>query len=125
MPLGGHVPVTVTANRISGYEGPIEVEVNNLPNGMFANPAVIAAGQDTAVVTLGAASDPALLNSAPASFQVTGRAQIAGRDVQHDAEAPKPTSATSPSSPSPGALKHCYAAHSQFVPQESVVMWFV
>jgi hypothetical protein len=43
LPLGGRVPVTVTANRISGYEGPIEVQVKNLPQGLSASPAVIGA----------------------------------------------------------------------------------
>jgi hypothetical protein len=90
VPLGGRVPVTVTANRISGYEGPIQVEVKNLPKGLTATPAVIAAGQDSTVVTIAAAQDQSLLQGLPAQLQVIGRARIEGRDVQHHADAGQP-----------------------------------
>ena len=99
VPLGGRVPVTVTANRISGYEGPIEVEVKNLPKGLSASPAVIGAGQGSAVVTVSAGSDRSLLNAAPASFQIVGRAQIEGREVQHDAESGQPLQVVSVTPP--------------------------
>ena len=99
VPLGGRVPVTVTANRISGYEGPIEVEVKNLPKGLSASPAVIGAGQGSAVVTVSAGSDRPLLNAAPASFQIVGRAQVEGREVQHDAESGQPLQVVSVTPP--------------------------
>ena len=52
VPLGGSTPMTVSVNRLQGYEGPIEVEVKGLPQGLTASKAEIAAGEDSAVVVL-------------------------------------------------------------------------
>ena len=47
IPKGGSAFVTVTANRVRGYEGPIEINVEGLPAGVKASPATIPAGQDS------------------------------------------------------------------------------
>src|SRR5207245_3207787 len=45
IPLGGSVPVKVTADRLAGYDGPIAIKVSGLPPGVTAAPATIPAGQ--------------------------------------------------------------------------------
>ena len=44
----------MTANRVRGYDGPIEINVEGLPAGITASPATIPAGQDSTVVLLSA-----------------------------------------------------------------------
>ena len=54
IPSGGSIPVTVIADRLAGYEGPIEIEVRGLPTGVTAGQATIPAGQTSTVVVLSA-----------------------------------------------------------------------
>ena len=63
VPVGGTVPVTVTAFRMDGFEGPIEVTMDALPAGLRAAPGVIAAGQTSTTIALTADSS-AKLNAA-------------------------------------------------------------
>ncbi|MDX1983296.1 MAG: hypothetical protein SFV51_23700, partial [Bryobacteraceae bacterium] len=83
VPAGGSIPLTVTALRLDGYEGPIEVSVDGLPQGLRVTSGAIGAGQMTATLILSA--DAGLSLSAAAPLRVTGRATIAGRDVVHAA----------------------------------------
>ncbi|HEV2425761.1 MAG TPA: hypothetical protein VGZ29_13110 [Terriglobia bacterium] len=80
IPRGGSVPVEVRADRLLGYQGPIEVEVKGLRQGVTASPATIAAGQDSTEVILAAASD-ASENAPPAPIEIVGRARVDGREV--------------------------------------------
>ncbi len=80
IPKGGTLPVTVTANRVPGYEGPIEIEVKGLPKGVTASPATIPAGQNSTVVVL-AASAEAAVDAPPSPIRFVGHARINGRDV--------------------------------------------
>ena len=43
IPRGGNMPLTVSADRLQGYEGPIEIEVKGLPPGVTASAAKISA----------------------------------------------------------------------------------
>ena len=80
IPKGGTALVTVEANRVQGYDGPIEITVNGLPAGVTASPATIPAGQDSTVILLTA--DPvASADAAPAAFTIVGHARINGHDV--------------------------------------------
>jgi hypothetical protein len=80
IPKGGSTYVTVNANRVQGYEGPIEISVEGLPAGVKASPATIPAGQDSTVVLLSAdASAPA--DALPAEFKIVGHAKINGHDL--------------------------------------------
>ncbi len=89
IPRGGSVPVQVRADRLQGYEGPIDIEVKGLPRGITAAPATIAAGQDSTQVILLAASDAA--ESAPAApIEIVGRARVDGREVVRKANADAP-----------------------------------
>jgi hypothetical protein len=79
IPQGGSTFVTVTANRVRGYEGPIDISVQGLAAGIKASAATIPAGQDSTVVLLTA--DPsAAIDAPPAAFKIVGHAQINGVD---------------------------------------------
>jgi hypothetical protein len=80
IPLGGRVPITVTANRMLGYQGPITIKVIGLPRGITASPAVIPPGQHATTQILAASPD------APAwflakRFKIEGEARIGGREL--------------------------------------------
>jgi hypothetical protein len=65
IPAGGSIPVTVTAFRTDGFDGPIDVAVENLPKGISSTPARIAPGQSTTTVLLTADVDTTLADAAP------------------------------------------------------------
>ncbi len=90
VPRGGRVPVQVTANRTLGYEGPIEVQVKGLPQGVTASPATVAAGQDSTVVLLAAAADATLAKADAALFQIVGRGKADGRELVRIADPYQP-----------------------------------
>ncbi|HUQ95428.1 MAG TPA: hypothetical protein VM120_27360 [Bryobacteraceae bacterium] len=72
VPAGGFVPVTITALRMDNFDGPIEVEMDNLPKGLRATRGVIGKGQINATILL-SADDNVQLKEA-VSLHVTGRA---------------------------------------------------
>jgi len=84
IPRGGSVPLEVRADRLPGYEGPIEIEIKDLPRGITAAPAAIAAGQESTQVILSAAAD-APQDAPPAAFEVVGRARVEGREIVRQA----------------------------------------
>ncbi len=59
VPLGAARPITVTANRIDGFAGDIDVKLLDLPAGWTATPGTIKAGQTSTVLIL-AASEKAV-----------------------------------------------------------------
>jgi hypothetical protein len=73
VPVGGTVPVTVTAFRMDGFEGPIAISLDELPAGLHAAPGVIAAGQNSTTITLSA--DAGARMSAAVPFEVTGKTE--------------------------------------------------
>lgn len=81
VPLGGRVPIRVTANRTAGYEGPIEVEADGLPRGVTAGHATIPTGQDSTVVVLIASAAAPNLGPAVTQFRIVGRARVGGREL--------------------------------------------
>jgi hypothetical protein len=84
IPKGGRVPLTVSVDRLQGYEGPVEVEVKGLPAGVTAAPAKIAAGEYSTVVVLSASAD-ASADAPPGTMEIVGHATINGRDVARSA----------------------------------------
>ncbi len=88
VPQGGGTPITVAADRLPGYEGPIGIEVKNLPTGVIALPASIPAGQDSTVVVLSASSTATLGATTP--MQILGHARIKGRDIVRVANEQQP-----------------------------------
>jgi hypothetical protein len=88
IPLGGSSPMTVSVNRLQGYQGPIEIEVKGLPQGLTASKAEIAEGEDSTVVVLSAApgSNPI---SVPTHFEIEGHAVANGHTITRMANAGK------------------------------------
>ncbi|HEV3447973.1 MAG TPA: c-type cytochrome domain-containing protein [Gemmataceae bacterium] len=81
---GSAVPITVSANRSDGFEGPIEVRVENVPAGFSAPVTTIPAGENS--TTLAFWADPAAKtpqNVPP--LKVSARARINGQDVVREA----------------------------------------
>lgn len=89
VPRGGSIPVTVTADRLQGYQGPIRVEVPGLPAGLTASAAEIPAGQDSTVVVLQAAAD-ARVDAPPAAIKFVGHAEVDGHELTRDANQDEP-----------------------------------
>jgi hypothetical protein len=73
VPVGGTIPVTVTAFRMDGFNVPIEVTFEGLPVGLKASRAVIAPGQASTTVLLSATAEAKLDAAAP--LRAIGRAQ--------------------------------------------------
>jgi hypothetical protein len=107
VPRGGRVSVTVTADRRDGFDGPIDVELRDVPSGLSATAGRIAAGADTTVLML-AASAEASFEGQQASvrsmfrrdfavpglvaLKLAGRATIDGRPVTREADISDPLS---------------------------------
>lgn len=74
---GGHVPWFVKITRNGGFDGPVDVRVDGLPEGVSVNPLTIPAGMTQGCLILTAAPDamPAL-----APVQVVGKAEAVGKD---------------------------------------------
>lgn len=79
---GGAIPVTVTAARSDGFEGPIAVRVEGLVAPFAAPPTVIEARQNSAVFTLACGKD-AMAQTAP--VRVIATATIDGKDITREA----------------------------------------
>ncbi len=84
IPKGGRIPLTVSVDRLQGYEGPVEIEVKGLPAGVSAGPAKISAGEDSTVVVLSASAD-ASVDAPPGTMEIVGHATINGRDIARSA----------------------------------------
>ncbi len=74
--------VTIMAERRDGYTGPILVRAEGLPAGVTAQETVIAAGQDTAGLSIDVAENAAAWCGA---VKIMGRAQIDGKEISHAA----------------------------------------
>jgi hypothetical protein len=89
IPSAGSLPVTVIADRLAGYQGPIEIEVQGLPTGVTAGQATIAAGQTSTVVVLSAGANAAT-GALASPIKIAGHAKVAGRDLIRVANADAP-----------------------------------
>jgi Tol biopolymer transport system component len=86
---GGAVPITVTATRIDGYDGPIDVHFENLPPGLSTPPTTIRAGDQSTSVALWA--DAAAKPPSSASLKLVAQAVINGKKIVREATGGKPT----------------------------------
>lgn len=75
VPVGGSIPLNVTALRLDGFDGPIELTVPNLPPGFSATKAVVPPGQFNATILLSAAPSAQLDQAAPWKVVGTARAE--------------------------------------------------
>jgi len=75
VPLGGRIPITVTALRLDDFDGPIEVSLKDMPAGLHTTTGVIGPGQISTTLLLSADDNARLDRAAP--LAVVGRAQLA------------------------------------------------
>lgn len=85
LPRGGGATVTVTALRYDGFDGPIEVEVRDLPPGIRATGETIVPGENSTVLTLFADPDADLEYAVP--LHVVGRSELRGKSIERVANA--------------------------------------
>ena len=81
VPVGGRIPVTVTALRLDDFEGPIDVAIEGLPAGLSATKAVIPAGRASTTFLLTA--DPSAHLDSAIPLRVSGKAQDGARQLAH------------------------------------------
>lgn len=83
VPAGGTIPLTVTAQRLDGFEGPINLILEDLPAGITAGPATIGAGQVSGTLVLSAA--PNVPKSEAAPLKAVGTAKIGAEQLARTA----------------------------------------
>jgi hypothetical protein len=81
---GGGVPVTVTADRIDGFEGPIDIRLDHLPPGFSAPSTNIPAGENSTTFSLWAEPNAVSPDKSP-PLKLVARASIDGSDVVREA----------------------------------------
>jgi len=84
IPQGAGRELTLRADRLDGYQGPIRFDISGLPAGLHVStPVWIEAGQDQAAAVVWADPQAPPADAAAAPLQVTATALIAGRKVEH------------------------------------------
>jgi len=84
IPQGGHIPLSVTAFRADGFNAPIRISVEDLPEGVTANESLIREGYYTTTVLLSAAPDAKL--DEPAPVKVKGVAMSGSQEIVRRAD---------------------------------------
>ncbi len=80
VPRGGSVPLTISAARMEGFEGPIRVRVEDLPPGFHATEGLIRPQEIVTTLVL-SALESAQEPDEPVRLRVVGEAVIGGRTV--------------------------------------------
>ena len=89
IPRGGSLPVTVSIDRLEGFAGAVDVQLEGLPEGITATATRIGPESFNCIVTLTAAEQaPAPQGPGAYGLKVTGRAMIAGQPVERTTAAP-------------------------------------
>lgn len=81
VPVGGRIPLTVSAFRRDDFDGSIDVAVLDLPKGLTATKGTIGPGQMSTTLLLSA--DEAAKLEAAVPLKVIGRAKAGGQEVVH------------------------------------------
>jgi WD40 repeat protein len=81
---GGAAAITVNADRIDEFDGPIDVRLDNLPPGFSAPPTTVPAGEYSTSFALYADPTAAAPPGTPA-LKLTAHAMIDGKDVMREA----------------------------------------
>jgi hypothetical protein len=76
----GALPISVTAERADGFDGVIEVKLENLPPGFSAPATTIPAGENATSFALFAASDASVPTNAP-PLKLSAKAKIDGLEL--------------------------------------------
>ena len=86
---GGAVPITVNAERVDGYDGAIEVRLENLPPGFSAPVTTIPAEENSTAFALYAQPD-AVSPTKGAPLKLMARASIKGQPILREATGAMP-----------------------------------
>jgi hypothetical protein len=86
----GGIPIIVTARRLDGFRGPIEVRFDNLPPGYEAPATTIEADQFTTTFSL-FASESAAMPAQQTPLKLSAKALIDGKNVTHEATGTMPS----------------------------------
>ncbi len=81
---GGAAAITVNADRIDDFDGPIEVQLDNLPPGFSAPPTTVPAGETSTSFAL-FAEPTASVPARAKALKLTAHATIDGQDVVREA----------------------------------------
>jgi hypothetical protein len=65
VPVGGCIPITVTARRMDEFDGPIDVKIQDLPAGFSATPGLIQSGQVNSTMLLCASTNAKIDQAVP------------------------------------------------------------
>ena len=84
VPVGGRIPVTVTALRLDDFDGPIGVAIEDLPAGISATRGVIEPGRASTTILLSAEANAHLDAAIP--LRVSGKAKDGARELAHWAD---------------------------------------
>ncbi len=87
---GNGLPITVTADRIDGYEGPINLEWHNLPPGFHAPATWIEAEQTSTQVSLWTDADAKSPPKKHPGLELRGKATIDDKEVVRSARSQTP-----------------------------------
>jgi WD40 repeat protein len=87
---GGALPITVNAERIDEYDGPIHLELQNLPPGFSAPATTIPAGENSTSFALFAEPSATVPVDAP-PLKLIARATIDGNPVVREVTGAKPS----------------------------------
>jgi hypothetical protein len=82
---GGALPVTVTADRLDDFDGPIQVRLENLPAGFSAPTTFIEAGQTSTTFALFADAKAANPDAKAPQLKLVANATIDGQPVVREA----------------------------------------
>jgi hypothetical protein len=81
VPMGGRIPITVTALRLDDFDGPIGVAIEDLPAGLSATKGTIEPGQVSTTLLLSADESAHLGVAVP--LRVSGKATAGARQLAH------------------------------------------
>jgi hypothetical protein len=81
---GNAIPITVTADRLDGFDGPIDVRLENLPAGLSAPATTIPAGEESTAFALYAEPNAMLPEKVP-PLKLTAKAVIDSKEVNREA----------------------------------------
>jgi hypothetical protein len=82
---GGAVPVTVTLDRLDGFEGEVQLRLENVPAGFSAPGTNILAGENTTAFALAAAAAAKEPMAGSPPLKLIARATIGGEEVIREA----------------------------------------
>ncbi len=87
VPRGSRVPVTVTAFRHDGFDGPIHVKLTGLPPGVESSSGVILPGHTSVAITVSASEDA---SAATSPFSVIAEAKVSAAGTAGTAAPARP-----------------------------------